>query len=104
MKWFLMCQSGDEHSAGGFKLIVYATQQHGDFYEHAVKQLRKLCQTDDQLLVVLRDEMKNHTKSVGEYIKLVQDLLPSLVASCGEKVKVVGLIDHWVDVCAREAE
>jgi hypothetical protein len=54
------------------------------------------------MLLILRDELQNQTKSKFEYILIISDLLPFLTNH--EKVENSGLIDYWVELCAREAE
>jgi len=54
--------------------------------------------------MILRDELSNHTKSIAEYIILVSDLLPALSVSLEPQMQSCGLIEHWVELCSREAD
>lgn len=78
MKWFLMNKGAEEHGAGGLRLLVYAVKQHHEFTQNALNWIKMLCQSDDQMLVILRDELKNHTKSVSEYVATINDWLVTL--------------------------
>lgn len=54
------------------------------------------------MLLILRDELQNQTKSTLEYVLMFSDLLPFLTNHV--KVENSGLIDYWVELCVREAE
>ena len=54
--------------------------------------------------MIYKEEIQNHVKSGVEYLELVGDILPHLHDHCKEKAVKSGIIDYWIDHCAREAE
>ena len=51
---------------------------------------------------VYRDEVIGHVDSMGEYFRVVLEVVREL--KNGGKGVGMGLIDHWIEVSAREAE
>ena len=52
---------------------------HQESTKHIVSWLMVMCQADEQLLFVLRQELQNHVKLIAEYNTIISDLLPELV-------------------------
>ena len=63
-----------------------------------------LCQVDEQVYLIYKDEIQTHTKSTAEYLGLVSDLLPHISEIAPEKILSSGTVDYWLELCAREAE
>jgi len=78
LKWFLHLESSDEVGQGGLKLSLYALKTHMESARNCVNLLYTICMVDEQLLMILKDELQNHTRSNHEYIVLIADLLPFL--------------------------
>lgn len=55
--------------------------------------------------MLFKEELINHCFTQGVYIATILDLLPELQAQLGEQeLAEAGLLTHWLDVAAREAE
>jgi hypothetical protein len=67
MKWFFMNQTPQDGSSG-LKLVLYATKHHLESCDNFMKLLLLLCPSNDQLVVILKDEMQTHSKTIAEYI------------------------------------
>jgi len=77
MKWFLMNQT-PEDGFSGLNLVLYAVKHHMESCGSFMRMLQLMCATNEQLIVILKDELQLHTKSLNDYIVVVSDLLPSL--------------------------
>lgn len=91
-------------NAGGLKLSLYAIGKHREATRHAMLMYEVLCQVEDQTYMIYATEIKNHTKSVLQYLELVGEFLPIMSEMWPEKAVESGLVDFWLDLCSREAE
>ena len=69
-----------------------------------VELFNLLCQVDEQVYLIYKDEIQNQTKNVSEYLALVSELLPHIAEMCPDKILNSGTVDYWLELCAREAE
>lgn len=121
LKWFLSTQSssgsdGEDLASpltpatptvinaqqnGGLKLSLHALKRHFEAAPLVMETINIFCTVKEQLYIILKDELANHTASTSEYIRLLNDLLPFINI---KEHQENGLIDHWVELCSREAE
>ena len=68
---------------GGLKLSLYALRGHPLTARSAIVLYETLCQADQQMSMVYKDEFHNHVKSNLEYLEIVGDIMPHMRELCG---------------------
>lgn len=87
---------------GGLKRGLATIREHASQALHFVLWANTMCEVPEQTLVMYKDEVFNHCRSSGDYLKIIIDLLPHIKATRLEDVET--LLDYWLDITAREAE
>lgn len=105
--WFLRTDSTKDKKfepLGGLNLCLYAIKNHNDLTKLFVDLVDGFCSVNDQVALIYKDELQNHTLTLIEYISVISDLLPFLSTIRKEALVETGLISFWIDICAREGE
>ena len=89
---------------GGLKLCLHAIGIHHDLTRLFVDLVDGFCSANEQVAIIYKDELQNHTVSLVNYISLINDLIPFLSIIRKQTLIDTNLISFWIDICAREGE
>lgn len=87
---------------GGLKRGLTTIREHSGQALSFVLWVNTMCEVSEQTHVMYKDELFNHCRSSGDYIKIILELLPHIKAT--KKDDLEPILDYWLDLTAREAE